>query len=97
MLEDFNVANVSVLLFLHLFVFFLGVLLLFALHHPRDQLVAYKNVSVDASPATAPAFALLGDSLRRPLALAVLVGQVSESAAYVDPREILKAADSHWG
>lgn len=86
LLEDFNVANVSFLLLLHFLVFFLGVLLLLALHHLGDQLVAYKNVGIDASPSAAPAFALLGDSLHHPLALTVLVGQVSEGAADVDPR-----------
>lgn len=97
LLEDFNVANVSLLLLLHLLVLLLGVLLLLALHHLGDQLVAHENVGVDASPPAAPAFALLGDPLHRPLALAVLAGQVPQRSADVDPTQVLEAADGHRG
>ena len=97
LLEDFNFANVSLLLLLHLLVFVHGVLLVLALHHLGDQLVAHEDISVDASPPAAPPFALLGDSLHQALLQTVLVGQVSEGAADVDPREILEAADGHRG
>lgn len=96
LLEDFNIANVSVFLLFHFLVLFLIVLLLLALHCLGDQLITYENVGVDASPPAAPAFALLGNSLHRPLPLTVLVGQAPERAADVDARQVLKAADSHW-
>lgn len=97
LLEDLDVANVPFLLLLHLLVLFLRVLLLLALHHLGDQLVAYKNVRVDAAPSATPALALLGNSLYCPLPVCVLVGQASEGAANVDPRQVLKAAGRHRG
>lgn len=87
----FGFDGLNVFLLLLLFAFLLDAFVVLAVHGLRNQLVPHEHVGVDAAAAAAaPAFALLGRSLRVVVGRVLLVGQVAEGPADVDSRQVLK-------